>query len=90
MSNQPECPECQKLADISKESNKIGSFLEWLLHETQYSFGKWINDENGNSIFINTHVGDRIINELLAQYYGIDLNKVEEERIALLDWLRNR
>lgn len=90
MSDQPECPECQKLADVSKESDKIGTFLDWLSRETQYSFGKWIQDDEYGDVFVRVHMGDRLINELLAQYFEIDLNKVEKERSALLEWLRNR
>jgi hypothetical protein len=30
MSKQPECPECEKLAKISEESNKIGSWEQLL------------------------------------------------------------
>lgn len=31
--NQPPCPECEKLSNVSKESNKLGDFLDWLKEE---------------------------------------------------------
>ena len=30
MRPQPECTECEKLAAVSEESNKIGNFIAWM------------------------------------------------------------
>lgn len=81
---QPPCPECEKLASVSEDSNKIGDFLEWLSAQ-QVSFASWNNESERWEL----HPLDSLsTNQLLAQYYEIDLDKVEKERRALLEWLR--
>lgn len=86
MRTQPPCPECEKLAAISEESNRIGEFLSWLSRQdiiiAQYdSFGDLYRSRN-------YQLTDSGINRMLAEYYEIDLDKVERERRALLDWIR--
>lgn len=93
--SQPPCPECEKLTKVSEESNKIGNFLDWM-----YSRGLVLctweeNDDEDTNDYLpdilvpaskyRTHSG---IENLLAEYFGVDLDKVEKERRALLDWLR--
>jgi hypothetical protein len=79
MSNQPACPECERLFAVEDESNKIGEFLDWL--DTQeISLGVWVQGDLQPA---------RIPYEkLLAKYFSIDLGKVEKERRALLNCLR--
>lgn len=81
MRQQPECPECEKLTRVSEESNKIGNFLDWLAEK--------------NIVLAIYETRDELLyplrksfEKLLAEYFEIDLNKVEQERRALLDWLR--
>jgi hypothetical protein len=82
---QPSCPECEKLAAVSKESNKIGEFLEWLTDDNGVTFARW--DDNHERW--ECHSFDYLsINQLLAEYYDIDLDKVEDERRVLLEWIR--
>lgn len=84
---QPPCPECEKLAAVSDQSNQIGAFLKWLFVEgdTPYYICQWDDTYGG---YYSTPLGDTGINKLLAKYFEIDLDKVEQERRALLDWLR--
>jgi hypothetical protein len=71
-------PESNKLLAVADISQKIGEFLEWLSGEQGYILAEW--DENGDKLFpINPD-----INMLLAEYFNIDMNKVEEERKELL------
>lgn len=44
MRPQPACPECEKLAKVSEESNKIGDFLDWLSNRNVV-LGAWFGDE---------------------------------------------
>jgi hypothetical protein len=81
---QPSCPECEKLAAVSEESNKIGEFLEWL-DSQQVTLCKW---HNGLEMYQPHPFESLSINQLLAQYYDIDLDKVEDERRVLLEWIR--
>ena len=73
MSDAPKYPECEKLAIVSDESQTIGVFLDWLCEEMD------VNVEYDTGLTIN---------ELLAKFYDIDLNKVEEERRAILEYIR--
>jgi hypothetical protein len=75
-------PECEKLVKVAKDSQKIGDFLEWLFGEKNYTLGKWHGD------YLRP-VHERI-EELLAEYFGIDLSKVETERREMLKALREQ
>ncbi len=75
-----EVTECEKLAQVAPESQKLGEFIDWL------------RDDQGITLCIFDgrqfqHHGRRI-EELLADYFEIDLDKVETERRALLDAMR--
>ncbi len=76
----PACPECDKLAKVSEDSQKIGEFIDWL-HSQEIELAKWEDDE-----LFTIHES---IEKLLAKYFEIDLVKVENERQALLKAMRN-
>lgn len=114
-------PECEKLAKVSKLSNGIGEFLDWLREDKNIDLFQWTDkDDNGKPKFVN-ETGDPTIpshysfdekedsdflnpeyetfpegycrvytpfQKLLAQYFDIDMNKVEKERRELLDELQ--
>lgn len=88
MAKQPECPECEKLSAVSKKSQEIGEFLDWLQHERHLVLAEWDKEEDykDNALF-PVHIS---IDVLLAEYFKIDLAKVEQERQALLEWIRNQ
>lgn len=73
-----EYPECEKLLAVSKESNSIGQFLDWLTGEKGFELGKYPEDTD--------HLVPAVYNieKLLAEYFDIDLDKVEEERLSIL------
>lgn len=90
-------PECQKLHDVSEESQKIGFFLEWLFQK--YTLCKWedslreevINDDGEKDHFFISegyYPVRKSIQTLLAEYFEIDMNKVDEERAEILKSLR--
>lgn len=92
---QPPSPECEKLAMVSDESNKIGQFLDWLSSKGVVLCTWEENDDEDTNDYMphvllpaNQYRGGYGINRLLAEYYSIDLDEVERERRALLDWLR--
>lgn len=76
-------PECERMAAVREKSQAIGEFLEWLREEKGWT----IAEEYGNS--------DRLLpvrystEALLAEFFGIDLNKVERERRAILEGCRS-
>ncbi len=81
-------PECEKLKDVSDDSQKIGEFLSWL--ETNHTICK-IRDSESEccsepiEIYSPMHT---TIEQLLADYFDIDLDKVEKERTAILASIR--
>lgn len=81
----PLYPECEKLAAVSAESQKIGCFLDWLFENGMF-IARYIKADgyrNEQAMPI-----DENIERLLARYFEIDLNKVENERRALIETLR--
>jgi hypothetical protein len=82
----PACPECDKLASVADKSQVIGEFIDWLLGEKQYILAKWGTGEVEDMLLPR----NPSVQGLLAEFFGIDLKKVEVERRALLDAIRER
>jgi hypothetical protein len=73
-------PALDKMQAVQKESQAIGEFLEWL-QDRGTSLGYWHGDD-----YIPYRYGT--IEDLLADYFEIDLNQVEREKRAELAELR--
>jgi hypothetical protein len=94
-------PECDKIVAVHGQSQKLGEFLDWLEGKGIH-LGRWaptpaelvMNRMTGKRIPIHdeeTFVELFISREkLLAEFFGIDLNKVEAERQALLEAIREK
>ena len=79
-------PECEKLAAVSDKSQAIGAFLEWLRETKEYEIAKWDTDDRlGIDKLSPVHYS---IESLLAEYFEIDMNKVEKERQQILEDVR--
>lgn len=76
----PATPECDKVYAFHDDSQIIGDFIEWL------SFVGIHLIEWEDEIPYPVHED---INHLLARFFDIDLNKVEQERRDVLDFIRN-
>lgn len=72
--------EIEKVKAVSERSQTIGGFLEWL-QSKEYVIASW-------GAYDNLYQERRSIEEWLAQYFGIDLKKLEKEKRALLDEIR--
>lgn len=81
MKKQPKTPELDKLHKVTDESQGIGAFLDWL-REQGLTLCKYYVDETYEPCGLPAE-------KLLADYYKIDLEEVEQERRDLLDWLRD-
>jgi hypothetical protein len=83
----PATPWCDKMVKVAPESQKIGNFLEWLAEQgvalCTYTPGTYSESDDGWWL---DHVS---IERRLAKYFDIDLNKVEDERRALLEHIRS-
>lgn len=73
-------PEVDKMLAVRDKSQEIGSFLEWLRGEKKIVLAAYEHDD-----LIEVYTST---NDLLAEYFEIDLNKVEAERRAILEGLR--
>ena len=79
-----EYPQCDKLLAVKDKSQVIGEFLEWLQGEKNLVIAEWdYGDSNTDEDPLVRHRFN--IQELLAEFFEIDLVKVEEERRAILD-----
>ena len=82
-STYPDTPELDKIKEVSKESRKIGDFLEWLQYEKNWRLAYYDSyDELTPAAFS--------IEPLLAEFFDIDLDKAEKERMAVLEWVRGQ
>lgn len=87
-------PECEKLHAVHEESQKIGEFLTWLKSKVELATWEENEDDDTNAYMpellypAHKYGGDYGTQLLLAEYFGIDLDKVEEERRQILEELR--
>lgn len=74
-------PECDKMLAVKDKSQAIGEFLEWLQGEQEVTLAAYGTERNTrNRLFpIQTTT-----EAMLADFFGINLAKVEQERRALL------
>lgn len=93
--NNEQYPEHAKLQKVQEKSQAIGEFIEWLrqskkivfcLHRDDLPTGTIVEPENE---YIPEWMPTTIrIEETLAEYFKIDLNKLEAEKRAMLDEVR--
>lgn len=76
-------PEHDKLAAVQNEYNTMREFLEWL-GERKMSFAEYRESENLSSpqLVSLTPIESE---EVIATFFGIDLDTIEEERRTMLD-----
>lgn len=78
----PPTPELDKMKGVKERSQSIGAFLDWLQSEREIVLAEY--EYRGETLYpINLS-----IEKLLAEYFEIDLEKVEQERRAILAHIR--
>ena len=77
-------PEHAKMAKIADISQEIGEFIEALP-----KLGLLLADAQGDG-FGRLFVTARSTNEILAQYFNIDLDKIETEKRQMLKQIRTQ
>lgn len=80
-----EYPECERLVSVSKESQALGEFLDWLIQDK----GIVLCNRTGNRIDNLWAPQLQSIEAILAEYFHIDLERVEEERRQILEEIRS-
>lgn len=78
--------ELQKMNEVKDKSQLIGEFLDWLMNEK----GCVIAEYSDSEIYVyKPLIPNRLsIEQLLAEYFDIDLEKAERERVELLERFR--
>jgi hypothetical protein len=77
-----ECPEHDKLHEVKDKSQAIGEFLEWLGSEKRGVVCQYVDDSDYPVPMPHN------IQEILAEYFDIDLDKIEQEKQQMLVKLR--
>ena len=83
--NEPKMPECERMRAVKDQSQAIGAFLEWVRSTKGWTLTEPWTDEYGRESRIPASF---VMEDLLAEFFKIDLKKVEEEKCALLDHIR--
>jgi len=92
LENAPEYPEHEKLDKVKDKSQDLGFFLDWLMND--YTLCIWI--ESKNSIFGDDEIYEPSgyysckvdIEKILANYFGIDYDKLMDEKEQMFKQLR--
>lgn len=82
----PETPEHDKLKNVQEQSQWLGGFLEFLQRK-RYSICQISKDEHGDERLY--YVG-KSIEAWLADFFEIDLKKIDAEKKAILDYIREK
>lgn len=80
----PDTPECDKLLALEKSGRRgqVQEFLDWLLDEQRVQFYSGVSYYGRPLTFYKSR------EELMADFFGLDLHKIDREREALLDYQR--
>lgn len=83
----PEYPECEKMSAVRPKSQSIGEFIDWLEIDKGIYLAKYKENEYDKEQLYVAHENKET---LLAEFFGIDLGKVEDERRAMLEMMSAR
>jgi hypothetical protein len=85
--SEPGYPECDKLHMVKYDSQVIGEFLDWLQHERKPTL-LLCDCLNKHSMYSTFQPSAITVEKLLAEYFGINLDRLEAEKLAILDQAR--
>jgi hypothetical protein len=77
----PKTPELDRMAEVRDKSQAIGEFIE----NSGFTLGKWVKFHGITEERFTPASGT--IEQILADYFEIDLRKVDCERRAIIDAL---
>ena len=77
-------PELEKQRVVQERSQAIGQFVEGFLRGKGIVLAKWGENRNYPSPLQYN------IEALLAEFFDIDLKKIEKERLSLLEEIRSK
>jgi hypothetical protein len=77
--------EHERLALVSEKSQAIGEFLDWLQQDRKLVLAEWVKRPHLDEKLIPFYLP---VQKLLAEYFEIDLDKLEHEKREMLAELR--
>ncbi len=83
--NIPAAPECEKMVAVTEKSHAIGEFVDWLNDEKGIHLRIYVELDDDGTTRSRWVAQPQPMENLLAEYFGIDLKKVESERRAILE-----
>lgn len=75
-------PEHEKLSEVSDKSQAIGEFLDWVADEKGWRLAEW---EDNRDVMTPVYYS---VNEVLAEFFGIDYKKLMAEKDDMLAVMR--
>ena len=83
-------PEHEKMKEVQEDSQIIGEFLEWLKSEYELCiFREGIDNCLACEEEIDGYIPVSLkIEKILADYYDIDLDKIEKEKRQMLEEIK--
>lgn len=79
-------PECEKVLEAREVSQDQGEFLDWILEEKGLVLAEWDTADDPETAGLVPYSFN--MENLLAEFHGIDMAKVENERRAMLEEMR--
>ncbi|KKN91260.1 hypothetical protein LCGC14_0221280 [marine sediment metagenome] len=82
-------PECEKMAAVKDKSQTIGEFIHWLFNEKECviaHYDPYEDDRGGDTLVLV----QKNIETWLAEFFKINLDKVEKEKRQMLKEIRGR
>lgn len=83
--------ELDKMTKAQPQSQMIGEFVDWLNVEKRIYLTKYIEEKTSEGKYKKFYLryGVPSMEKLLAEFFKIDLKKVEEERCEILEQIRS-
>lgn len=75
-------PEHVKLAEISDKSQVVGEFVDWMVETKGIVLAQYVKDDMDHERLRPNWVP---LMNLLAEFFDIDQNKIEQEKRAMLE-----
>ena len=85
-----EYPEHEKLTLVKDNSQLLGEFLEWARGNSYEFCGRVVVDRDTPCEKVDYQPNRKSIEAILAEFYEIDLNKLEVEKVQMLEAIRNK
>lgn len=82
---QTKYPELEKKAEVMDDARAIGAFIDWLRDDKDVVLAHRPT-EVGTGVYYRYYHHD--MRQLLAEFFDIDLQKMEEEKLALIEECR--